>query len=135
MWFYPSIGKWKFIPLYSFLKIFFCGARVTDKRSFDSQGGLLRKRVPTRRNTEIGVFSQWNSENLFIYILNFMKQILKVWFLRIVSPFKVVNFVKICQNIAIFKPNFHRKNLSPPTKINLESWKLAWMYLLMCFKN
>ena len=48
---------------------------------------------------------------------------------RILWPFKVDNFVKICQNITIFEPNCHRKNLSP-TKINLESWKLICMYKL-----
>ena len=43
------------------------------------------------------------------------------------DPLKVVNFGKFCQNIAIFEPKFHIKILSPPTKINLEIWKLACM--------
>ena len=43
------------------------------------------------------------------------------------DPLKVVDFGKFCQNIAIFEPKFHIKILSPPTKINLEIWKLACM--------
>ena len=56
-------------------------------------------------------------------------------FLRFYHPSKLSIFVKICQNIAIFEPNFQWKNQSPLTKFSLESWKLACMYLPMCLKN
>ena len=69
----------------------------------------------------------WFWREILMWSKDFIQQILKFWFFRILWPFKVVNFVKICKNIAIFEPNFHRINLFPPRKIDLESWNLAYM--------
>ena len=56
-----------------------------------------------------------------------------ICFSPILSPFKIVNFVKICQNIAIFEPNFQRKNIS--YKNQLRKLKIGMHVQPMCLKN
>ena len=53
------------------------------------------------RNLLVQKCQFWFWREILRWSKDFIQQILKFWFFRILWPFKVINFVKICQNIAI----------------------------------